>query len=206
MTMNLVDRVRAVADLWLRRALTPLVQLCTALRITPNQVTVAGFLLTAVSAAVLMAGYPVAAGVVFLLASSLDLVDGLLARLNAQATAFGAFLDSTLDRVSEGAVFMAIAYRFAQQGDAWAVAGVVLALLGGVLTSYTRARAEALGVSCKVGWITRPERVIVIAAGLLFDVLALAVYLLAALTLWTSAQRVLHVYKSFSIQETGGRV
>lgn len=193
--MDILERVRIFGELHLRRAFTPLAHLFARFGITPNQVSTAGFMLSIISAALIVLDHWVAGAIVFLVASSFDLIDGTLARLDNQTTVFGKFLDSTLDRLSEGTVLAAIAYWFAQQGDAIAVAAVFLALLGGLLTSYTRARAEALGASCKVGWVTRPERVLMIGIGLLFDVMSTAMYLLAALTLATALQRVLHVYK-----------
>lgn len=191
---DVVEKIRAIAQERFYQLLAPLVILLSRLHLSPNQVSIAGFLLTLVSAGILIAGYPVTAGGLFLLASSLDIFDGALARLEKKATPFGAFLDSTLDRVSEGAIFMAIAYRFALEGQAIAVAGVVLAMLGGMLTSYIRARAEALGIPCTMGWVSRPERVILIGVGLIFGLLIETVYLLAALGLLTAGQRFFHVY------------
>ena len=125
------------------------------------------------------------AGIVFLVAGCFDMLDGALARLAQKVTPFGAFLDSTLDSVSEGVILAAIAYLLAVQGRSIDVALVVLALLGSVLVSYTRARAESLGVECKVGLMSRPERVILIAMGLFFDVLPYVIYIMLALTVFT---------------------
>lgn len=165
------------------------------LGMSPDQITLAGFFVTLISSGLLLLGYPIAAGALFLLGSTFDMLDGAVARLERHTTPFGAFLDSTFDRLGEGILCTAIAYHFASAGDALAVAGVMLAMLGGMLTSYTRARAEALGIDCTAGWITRPERVILLGTGLILDLLAIAVYLLAVLTLWTSLQRIHHVYR-----------
>jgi CDP-diacylglycerol--glycerol-3-phosphate 3-phosphatidyltransferase len=132
-----------------------------------------------------------------LVASLLDLADGALARLTARITAFGKFLDSTLDRVGEGVMLTAIAYCLSLEGNAPAVAATVLALLGGQLTSYMRARAETLGLACTVGLATRPERVAIMVAGLLLDQLAIAMYALAALSSITVGQRFYFVYKQY---------
>jgi len=124
------------------------------------------------------------------------MLDGSLARLSAMVTPFGAFLDSTLDRASEGVILAAVCYRFAVEGHAVDAALVVLALLGSLLVSYTRARAEALGVSAKVGIMSRPERVVLLAVGLFFNVMPYVVYVLVALTALTVVQRVLYTYRA----------
>ena len=114
----------------------------------------------------------------------------MLARATDRVSVVGAYLDSTLDRISEGVVFAAIAYVFAREGQAVDAGVVLLALLGSLLVSYTRARAEALNVACKMGIATRPERVVLIALGLMTGWLAPVVYLLAVLTGITVAQRI----------------
>ncbi|MGH8607615.1 MAG: CDP-alcohol phosphatidyltransferase family protein, partial [Gammaproteobacteria bacterium] len=124
-----------------------------------------------------------------------DLADGALARLTGKATPFGKFLDSTLDRVGEGVMLVAIAYCLSLERNAPAVAAAVLALLCGQLTSYIRARAETLGLSCTVGLATRPERVAIMVAGLLLDALPIAVYALATVSSITAGQRFCFVYK-----------
>jgi len=135
------------------------------------------------------------AGLVFVVASCFDMLDGALARLAQKITPFGSFLDSTLDRASEGAILVAVAYLFARQGHPVDVVFVMIALLGSLLVSYTRARAEALGLECKVGLMSRPERVVLIAIGLFFNVLPYVIYILAALTTLTVVQRVIHTYR-----------
>ncbi len=182
----------------LRRLAAPLTTLLGRLSVSPDAVTLAGGLLALTAAALLVGGRPVWAGVVFLLGSALDLVDGALARSGRGPTPFGAFLDSTVDRIAEGVMLAAVAYRFALAGEAVHAAGVVLALLASVLVSYTRARAEALGLSCRTGLMTRPERVVVLGAGLLLDLLAPAVWTIAALSAVTALQRVLHTRRALA--------
>lgn len=165
------------------------------LKVTPNQVTITGIVLNVAAAALVVADHLIYAGIVFLLAGCFDMLDGALARLAQKVTPFGAFLDSTLDRVSEGVVMAAIAYLLAAEGRALDAALVVLALLGAILVSYTRARAESLGVECKVGLMSRPERVILIALGLFFNVLPYVIYIMLALTTVTVIQRVVHTYR-----------
>ena len=197
--MPFMEQVRALAQSLLQPVLIPPVRLLARLHVSPNQVTLAGLALALSASGFVVLGWHVTAGTVFLLASALDLLDGLLARIAKRATDFGAFLDSTLDRVGEGTMLSAIAYHFAAQGEAGTVSVVVLAMLGGMLTSYTRARAETLGLSCKGGVASRPERVLLITVGLLFGLLLEAICLLAVLSLWTAGQRVLRVYQDLPV-------
>ncbi len=186
-----------------RQAAAPVSAGLRRLRISPNQLTVAGAALHLVVAWLIVADHLLLGGIVFVAASLFDMLDGSLARLSQMVTPFGAFLDSTLDRVSEGIVLSAVAYHFAEQGHAVDAALVVLALLGSLLVSYTRARAEALGVECKVGLLSRPERVILIAIGLFFNVLPWVVYILVALTAFTVLQRVLHTRRMLLARDGG---
>jgi CDP-diacylglycerol--glycerol-3-phosphate 3-phosphatidyltransferase len=161
-------------------------------------------------AVLVIADHLVWAGVLVLVAGLFDLLDGSLARLTQKVTPFGAFLDSTLDRVSEGMVLAGIAYFVSMQGGrrgAIDAALVVLALLGSILVSYTRARAESLGVECKVGIMSRPERIILVAIGLFFNVLPYVIYIMLALTVFTVIQRVVHTYRELGRKrEQGGSV
>jgi CDP-diacylglycerol--glycerol-3-phosphate 3-phosphatidyltransferase len=202
--MEKSENIRNFFGVQLRRALSPLTRLLTHLRVGPNSITVFGTLLN-VGAAVLV-GFDllVWAGVVFVVGGLFDMLDGALARYSGRETAFGAYLDSTLDRVSEGAIMAAIAYWFAVQGRVVDVALVVVALLGSLLVSYTRARAEGLGLECKVGLASRPERVVLIAVGLFFNVLSYVVYIMVALTLFTVGQRVVHTYRALRAEERAG--
>ena len=108
------------------------------------------------------------AGIAFILGSVCDMLDGRYSRMSGKGSPFGAFLDSTLDRVSEGIVLAAVAAYFAQQQDDLAALATVLAVVGSFSVSYTRARAEALGVECKVGIASRPVRVVILSIGLVF--------------------------------------
>ena len=126
-------------------------------------------------------------GVAFIVGSVCDTLDGRYSRMSGKGTPFGAFLDSTLDRIEEGIVLTAVAFQFSDRGDNLAVAAVVVAVLASLMVSYTRARAEALGVECKVGIADRAVRVVILSAGLvlakgagIFDVELLepAVYVL----------------------------
>ena len=171
-------------------------------RLTPNAISVAGLVGNLVAAVLVFQEEFFLGGIAFILGSVMDTLDGRYSRMSGKGTPFGAFLDSSLDRTEEGIVLAAVGAYFARQGDDVAVAAVVLAVLFSLMVSYTRARAEALGVECKVGLATRAVRVVIISAGLLFakganlgdfELLEPAMYLLAGLTVFTTFQRVWHV-------------
>ncbi len=171
-------------------------------RLTPNAISLTGFALNLAAAGLVVGRLFFLAGIAFIIGSVMDTLDGRYSRMSGKGTPFGAFLDSTLDRLEEGIVLTAVGAYFAAQHDQVAVAAVVVAVLGSLMVSYTRARAEALGVECKVGLATRPVRVVIISIGLVFargaslgnfQLLAPAVYVLAALTVLTTIQRILHV-------------
>jgi len=171
-------------------------------RLTPNTISLTGFVLNLVAAALILDRLFFLAGVAFIVGSVMDTLDGRYSRMSGKGTQFGAFLDSTLDRIEEGVVLAAVAWYFADSGDAVAAAICVVAVLGSLMVSYTRARAEALGIECKVGLATRPVRVVILSIGLVFakgagigdfELLAPAVYVIAALTAFTALQRVWHV-------------
>jgi len=171
-------------------------------RLTPNAISLTGFALNLLAAVLVWEQLYFLGGVAFIVGSIMDTLDGRYSRMSGKGTPFGAFLDSTLDRIEEGIVLTAVAGDFALKGDRVAAAAVVVAVLSSLMVSYTRARAEALGVECKVGIATRPVRVVILAIGLLFadatggghlSLLKGAVYVLAALSLITVAQRIAHV-------------
>jgi CDP-diacylglycerol---glycerol-3-phosphate 3-phosphatidyltransferase len=176
-------------------------------RLTPNAISIAGLVGNLIAAALVTQRLFTLAGVAFIAGSVMDTLDGRYSRMSGKGTLFGAFLDSTLDRIEEGVVLAAVAGYFAATGDDFAAAMCVVAVLGSLMVSYTRARAEALGVECKVGLATRPVRVVILSAGLVFakgaglgdfELLAPAVYLIAALTIVTTIQRVWHVRNELS--------
>ena len=172
--------------------------------VPPNVLTTAGVTLCLAAAVLVpfqdhgkLLFFWLAAGV-FVVGSVLDILDGALARVGGKSTQFGAFIDSTTDRVGEGAMLAAIALVFSRHGRDWAVVVAVAAVVGSFLVSYTRARAEALGLSGTVGLGSRAERVVVITAGLIFAPwggLPWAIVVLAATAWLTVVQRILHVRK-----------
>ena len=182
-------------------------------RLTPNAISVVGFALNLLAALLVTQRYFVLAGLSFIVGSVMDTLDGRYSRMSGKGTLFGAFLDSTLDRVEEGVVLAAVAGYFAARGDDFAAAMCVVAVLGSLMVSYTRARAEALGVECQVGLATRPVRVVVLSVGLVFArgaslgdfaLLAPAIYVLAGLTTITVIQRVWHTKRALAAEAAGG--
>jgi CDP-diacylglycerol--glycerol-3-phosphate 3-phosphatidyltransferase len=176
-------------------------------RLTPNTISLTGLALNVLAAVLVWEELFFLGGIAFIVGSIMDTLDGRYSRMSGKGTPFGAFLDSTLDRVEEGIVLTAVAGYFALHGNRAGAAAVVVAVLASLMVSYTRARAEALGVECKVGIATRPVRVVILAIGLVFakgaslgdfELLQPAVYVLAALSLITVAQRVWHVRGALS--------
>ena len=171
-------------------------------RLTPNAISLTGFVLIVVAAVLVTQELFVLGGLAFIVGSVMDMLDGRYSRMSGKGTPFGAFLDSSLDRIEEGVVLTAVAAYFAKTGDQLAVAGATLTIVGSLMVSYTRARAEALGVECKVGFADRPTRVVILSIGLLFasgagiadfELLEPAIYVMAALTTVTVLQRIFHV-------------
>jgi CDP-diacylglycerol--glycerol-3-phosphate 3-phosphatidyltransferase len=173
-------------------------------RLTPNAISMTGFALNLAAAGLVVGRLFFLAGIAFIVGSIMDTLDGRYSRMSGKGTPFGAFLDSTLDRLEEGIVLTAVGAYFASRHMEAAVAAVVGAVLFSLMVSYTRARAEALGVACKVGLATRPVRVVILSAGLVFAkgaslghfaLLAPAVYVLAGLAVVTTLQRIFFVRK-----------
>ena len=178
-------------------------------RLTPNAISLMGLFGNLVAAFLITQRLFFLAGIAFILGSVMDTMDGRYSRMSGKGTLFGAFLDSTLDRIEEGIVIAAVAGYFASRGEDFAAAICVVAVLGSLMVSYTRARAEALGVECKVGLATRPVRVVILSAGLLFakgaslgdfELLEPAIYVMAVLTSFTTLQRVMHVRQELNKQ------
>jgi CDP-diacylglycerol--glycerol-3-phosphate 3-phosphatidyltransferase len=174
----------------------PLARMLAAMRVTPNVMTLIGFLLNVVAAWIIASGRLRFGGVFMLFASGLDGLDGALARLTGAQTRFGAFLDSTLDRLSEGATLLGLATWSLVEGRTPELYLIFLALLGSVMVSYTRARAEGLGLSCTVGLLTRPMRVGLLGLALLTPWLRPILVILTVLVWFTVVQRMLHVYRA----------
>ncbi len=210
-SMVKISEVRKVASYYLTQ---PVVRILGRTSITPNAITCLGFLLAVGAAAFVITGHLFAAGLVVLISGFFDILDGALARHKNQATHFGAILDSILDRLAEAVLLLGILALFllTEENSAlftllsreWAVLLVGVALLGSLLVSYVRARAEALGLDCQVGLFTRAERVIVLALGLLLHQIAyaliIALAIIAVFSFITIGQRLLYVWQQTKIK------
>ena len=190
-----MENFRIQVERLIRQALGPVVQILVRLQVSPNAVSVTGILVTIGAVGLFVGGAPVVAGLIFLLGSLLDVLDGELARASNRVTPFGAIFDSLLDRISEGVLLIAIAWYFADRGEVAGVVITVAGMLGSVSTSYVRARAEAVGMTCTVGWITRPERIIILTLGMIFGQLFAAIVILFVLATLTVIQRTAHVHR-----------
>lgn len=187
-----------------RATLRPIVGLAIALHVTPNTITVIGVVITLVASVLVAGGWLLVGAAVLTAGSLLDAVDGALARAQGGGTPFGSFLDSTLDRVSEAILYIGIAawFLFAGEQPAWPVLLVLVALAGSFLVSYSRARAEGIGVSASVGLAPRTERLVLVIAGIAvaglgYDIgLIGALAVIAVLTVATVFQRIWHVWRA----------
>ena len=178
----------------------PAAHLLARTSISPNTITWLGFLITLSAASLIATGYLFAAGWVVLIAGFFDILDGALARRTNKVTSFGAFLDSTLDRLSEIVILFGILLLSLQQQQAGLIILLTyLAMIGSFLVSYTRARAEALGIACEVGFFTRAERVVILSLGLLLShinyALIVALALIALFSFITTGQRIVYSWR-----------
>jgi CDP-diacylglycerol--glycerol-3-phosphate 3-phosphatidyltransferase len=192
-----------------RGAVQPLAVALARAGIQANWLTYLGFVLNVAVAVLVSQGWFGVGGAAFLIVNALDFLDGAVARAAGTAGAFGAFLDSVLDRYSEAVVFVGLIVWYAGQADPFAMTVAALAMAGSFMVSYCRARAEGLGLDCEVGLLQRPERIVVLGIGLMLAdvvnamILVAVLVALAVLTNVTTAQRIRHVGRLF--EERAGR-
>jgi CDP-diacylglycerol--glycerol-3-phosphate 3-phosphatidyltransferase len=184
--MMLTDIMRE----WSRGLIIPIARFVRYTGISPDGVTLVGFLLMVAVGCLLAMGYLQFAGGLLIVAALFDAIDGALARLNNRVTPFGAFFDSTMDRFSEAAIFLGILIYFQKQGANTEIILAYIAIVGSLMVSYTRARAEGIGISIRGGFLTRLERMVLLIVLLLLNQLTLALWILAPLTHFTALQRV----------------
>ena len=182
--------VTNVARHWAARVIEPIARFLDSLGLTPNSVTVLGFLLTAAVAVVVGRGQFRLAGVLLIITLGTDAIDGTLARLTGSSTRFGAFLDSTLDRWAEVLIFGALVWFYLNSGQRTAVLLATGAMAASLMVSYTRARAEGVGLACKNGLLTRFERLAILIAGLILQQMVVALWIIVILATFTALQRI----------------
>jgi CDP-diacylglycerol--glycerol-3-phosphate 3-phosphatidyltransferase len=177
----------------------PMIRLLARTPITPDALTWLGFWLTVGAAALVVTDNLFAAGFMVLFAGLFDMLDGALARATNRVTRFGGILDSTLDRLSEAVLLLSILVIYTRGQQVAESLLVGIALLGSLMVSYIKARTEALGIECNVGLFTRPERVIVLALGLLLSqfayALVTALAIITAFSFFTAGQRLLNAWR-----------
>lgn len=170
--------------------------------VSPNALTVTGLALNAGVGLVLALGWEFWGGFLVIFAGLFDMLDGSLARLAGRTTRFGALLDSVVDRFSEAAVLIGLLWFYLPRQRMTEVLLIFAVLLGSLMVSYVRARAEGLGIDCEVGLVARPERVLLLAMGLILSQMLIVLALLAVLTHITVVQRVWHVWRRMGLQES----
>jgi CDP-diacylglycerol--glycerol-3-phosphate 3-phosphatidyltransferase len=183
--MTLTDRARQ----WAQGIADPIAELLARLGFTPNTLTLIGFLMNLAVAVVLSRGEMRWGAVAFFLAGVFDGLDGTLARKIGQASRFGAFLDSTMDRLSEAAVFLGLLVWYTGRGAKQEIVLIYATIVGSLMVSYSRARAEGLGMDCKVGLLTRMERFVVLFIGLALEQVTITLWVMAILVNFTALQR-----------------
>src|SRR5215470_7397550 len=178
------------------RVADPVARALVGLRLRPNQLSFLGLVGSMCAAAAFAADQRRLGGLCLVLAGALDILDGALARVSGQVSPFGAFLDSVLDRYSDLLVLAGLVVLFGRFGRAVDVLATLAALIGTVMVSYTRARAESAGVECKVGLMERGERLLVLIAGAIFDLLVPAVWVVAVGANATALHRIWHTRRA----------
>lgn len=172
-----------------------IVDFFAAVGINPNVLTVVGFLINLFAAYLFAYGYFRWAGATVILAAIFDLTDGPVARLTKRVTPFGGFFDSVIDRYSDLLLLVGLLVFYGRINRFWYVALVAIAMIGAVMTSYTRARAENLIASCKVGFLERPERIVLIIIGALTDRMAPVLWVIVVFSNLTVLHRIIHTYQ-----------
>ncbi len=178
--------------------LDTLVRGISKLRVGPNLLTFFGFLITILSAFYLAQGNFFYAGIVIIFSGIFDMLDGRLARITNNVTRFGAFFDSVLDRYSDMILFLALMIHYIKNQQMMYVLLSGIVMIGAIMTSYTRARAESLVPTCKVGFLERPERLVLLIIGTIFGRMAAVLWVLAVLSNLTVVHRILHTWKESS--------
>jgi CDP-diacylglycerol--glycerol-3-phosphate 3-phosphatidyltransferase len=192
-----------IARKYSRVFLEPIARVFSQTSLSPNVVTIIGFVLMVGVAVVLARGHLILGGLLIIAAAIFDAVDGTLARMIGRTSRFGAFLDSTLDRFSEAIIYLGIFIHLSGQNQNLELILIYATVVGSLMVSYARARAEGIGLSLKDGLFTRFERVLLLVIGLIFNLLTPALWLLAIFTNLTAVQRMYLVWQMIGSEEGG---
>ncbi len=181
---------------WYINLVDPATRFLVKHRIQPNLLTTIGFIINVVAAIFIFRDSLIYGGILILIGGTFDIFDGRVARATGLSSSFGSFYDSTLDRFSEIILYLSLLYHFVSHGDPMTGHMILLAMGGALMVSYTRAKAEALGFKCLVGFMQRPERVVFLGFGAIVGRVGLvvAIYLVAILSVFTALQRMFHIY------------
>jgi CDP-diacylglycerol--glycerol-3-phosphate 3-phosphatidyltransferase len=178
-----------------RRLTEPIIGLICKTGVGPNSLTITGLVINIGAATAIAMGHLIWGGSLILFSGAFDLLDGALARAKGQETAFGAVLDSTVDRMSEAVVLLGLLILCMGHDSTIEVLLVYIVFVGSVLVSYVRARAEGMGLKCEVGWFTRAERIVVLALGLFANQVLITLCILVGFTYLTAGQRLVYVWQ-----------
>ena len=178
--------------------LSAIIRLCVVLRIHPNFLTATGVLINVAAAWALGLGAFVWGGIIIILANIFDFIDGKVARELGEATKFGGFFDSVMDRFSDISLFVGLIYLYAEEGRTDFVIVTALAMMFSIMTSYTRARAESLIPKCKVGFMERPERIVLFMIGAFTNRMAAVMWVILMLSIFTVADRIYYTWRELS--------
>src|SRR5689334_6426059 len=189
-----------------KRVVDSIVNLLAGLRVHPNILTLIGMVINIFAMVLFAKGILIWASLVILFAGIFDIVDGEVARRTKRVTKFGAFFDSVIDRYSDLLLLLGLIIWYAKINRIFYVGLTGLVLIGSVLTSYTRARAESLIPACKVGFLERPERIVLLIIGALWDKMAPVLWIMAVLSNWTVSQRIWYTWRELSALEREQRV
>jgi phosphatidylinositol phosphate synthase len=183
---------------WYIDLISPLIRFCIRHRLSPNLVTTVGFFFTGGAALAFALDQVQWAGAILLFSGTFDIIDGKVARATGSCSKFGSFFDSTMDRLSDMVVFMGLLYLYLDTGRTEMVWVICAAIIGSLMVSYCRSKAEALGVDCSVGLFQRPERVVYLGFGAILGHLMLyyVIWFLAFASILTMVQRIIHVYRN----------
>ena len=199
--MSIIDQK---AREWSRPALERIATALSKWNVSPNLITYIGMVLTAGVATLAALGEIRWAGVAYLFAAVFDALDGTLARVSGKGSRFGAFLDSTIDRFEESIVFLGLIVYYARQGgNEWEIPLLLVVTVASLMVSYTRARAEALGVACQVGFMSRVPRVAIMIVGMILDQMLITLIILAVTSLFTAFHRMVHVWRVTGGEDAG---